>query len=33
MSEEKYDVILVGAGLFGMATAYHLKDKNNDTSC
>ena len=30
MSEEKYDVILVGAGLFGMATAYHLKDKNNE---
>jgi glycine/D-amino acid oxidase-like deaminating enzyme len=30
MSEKEYDVIVIGAGLFGMATAYHLKEKNNE---
>lgn len=25
MNEEKYDVVIIGAGIFGMATAYHIK--------
>ena len=29
MTDTKYDVVVIGAGIFGMATAYHLL-KNND---
>ena len=28
MSEKHYDVVVIGAGLFGMATAYHIKKEN-----
>ncbi len=30
MSEIKYDVVVIGAGLFGMATAYHIKRNNEN---
>ena len=30
MGEEKFDIIIVGAGIFGMATAYHLQRNNPD---
>ncbi len=30
MVEEKFDIVVVGAGIFGMATAYHLQ-RNNPT--
>lgn len=30
MSEKEYDIVIIGAGLFGMATAYHLIEENNE---
>ncbi|MHA1218879.1 MAG: NAD(P)/FAD-dependent oxidoreductase [Candidatus Heimdallarchaeaceae archaeon] len=30
MSEKHYDVVVIGAGLFGMATAYHIKKENKN---
>ena len=30
MSGKEYDIVIIGAGLFGMATAYHLIAKNNE---
>ena len=30
MSEKKYDVVIIGAGIFGMSTAYHIKKENED---
>ena len=30
MKETRYDVVIIGAGIFGMATAYHLLRKNDD---
>ena len=30
MTEAKYDVVIIGAGIFGMATAYHLLVKNDN---
>ena len=30
MNEKHYDVVIVGAGIFGMATAYHLKKENKE---
>jgi glycine/D-amino acid oxidase-like deaminating enzyme len=30
MSEKHYDVVVIGAGLFGMATAYHIKKENRN---
>ena len=32
MNEKHYDAVIIGAGIFGMATAYHLKKENNDLS-
>jgi L-2-hydroxyglutarate oxidase len=28
----KYDVVVVGAGIIGISTAYHLKNANPDLS-
>ena len=30
MSEKHYDVVVIGAGLFGIATAYHIKKENEN---
>ena len=30
MSEKHYDVVVIGAGLFGMATAYYIKKENKN---
>lgn len=30
MIESNYDVVIIGAGIFGMATAYHIKKSNTD---
>jgi glycine/D-amino acid oxidase-like deaminating enzyme len=30
MNDKKYDVVVIGAGLFGMATAYHILQKNEE---
>ncbi len=30
MNESTYDVVIIGAGIFGMATAYHIKRSNED---
>ena len=30
MSEETFDVIIVGAGVLGVATAYHMQKNNPD---
>ncbi len=32
MNDKHYDVVIVGAGIFGMATAYHLKKENAQLS-
>jgi glycine/D-amino acid oxidase-like deaminating enzyme len=32
MSEKHYDIVIVGAGIFGMATAYHLINENENLS-
>ena len=30
MTETKHDVVIIGAGIFGLATAYHILRNNND---
>jgi len=30
MTDTDYDVVIIGAGIFGMATAYHIKNNNKD---
>ncbi|MCK4896350.1 MAG: FAD-binding oxidoreductase, partial [Candidatus Heimdallarchaeota archaeon] len=30
MTETKYDVVIIGAGIFGLATAYHILRNNED---
>lgn len=30
MTETKYDVVIIGAGIFGLATAYHILKNNDD---
>ncbi|MHA1408616.1 MAG: FAD-dependent oxidoreductase, partial [Candidatus Heimdallarchaeaceae archaeon] len=32
MPDNEYDVVIVGAGILGMAIAYHIKEKESEKS-